>query len=217
MANQGIGSKQYFEQYYSNRTWEAYSEIVALIVRHSTPGPILDLGCGTGLLVECASRWGLSCKGVDGSQDAVDIAKKRFPGLDVSHQYFEAPLPMSDGAFSSVVMNQVIEHLESSTAEMCLDEAFRVLRSGGMLLVTSPSIFNRAEAEADRTHVRMYSPSSLHHLLSSRGFSEIVPIDTPLELFGNGRLAKRMSSLVFRMTGWERLSASASCFAFKRE
>jgi ubiquinone/menaquinone biosynthesis C-methylase UbiE len=122
---------------------------------------------------------------------------------------------MGEAAFSSVVMNQVIEHLELPTAEMCLGEVHRVLRTGGMLLVTSPSVFNQAEALADRTHVHMYSPSGLHRLLASKGFSEIVPLDTPMELFGKGQLGKRMSSLIFRVTGWERLSASASCLAFK--
>lgn len=53
----GVGSREYFEQLYASRTWEYYRPVLAHIIANSVPGPILDLGAGTGLLVEAATRW----------------------------------------------------------------------------------------------------------------------------------------------------------------
>ena len=49
----GYGRK-YFEQFYSTRDWHFYRPLLALILGHSEPGPILDVGAGTGLFIELA-------------------------------------------------------------------------------------------------------------------------------------------------------------------
>jgi 2-polyprenyl-3-methyl-5-hydroxy-6-metoxy-1,4-benzoquinol methylase len=91
----GVGSRQYFEEIYATRTWEYYRPIVAHVVANSAPGPILDIGAGTGLFVEAASRWGLDCQGIEGSGEAVAIGRKRHDGLRLSQHYLSAPWPLA--------------------------------------------------------------------------------------------------------------------------
>jgi ubiquinone/menaquinone biosynthesis C-methylase UbiE len=46
-------------------------------------------------------------------------------------------MPLRDGSFQTVLANSALEHIPA--VEEALAECFRVLRKGGMLLVTAPS------------------------------------------------------------------------------
>src|SRR6266851_1002275 len=157
MVNQGEGSQQYYEQYYSSRDWRFYRGILWDVIRYSEPGPILDVGAGTGFIVEGFLRWGIDCTGIEGSKEAVDIARKRFPQANLLQHFLSDPFPFPDQMFQTVIMNQVIEHLEPTVVENSVAESYRVLRPGGMLYVTSPSKFNQYERNADPTHINLCS------------------------------------------------------------
>jgi ubiquinone/menaquinone biosynthesis C-methylase UbiE len=215
LLNKGIGYNGYYKQFYSTRDWRYYRDILALVIKHSEPGPMLDLGAGCGFLVEAAMRWGVPCVGLEGSLEAIDLARVRYPGIDMRHFVLSESLPFPNRSFQTVVMNQVIEHLEQEVACTCLDEAFRVLRPGGMLLVTSPSRFNSREKHADSTHVNMYAPSELRSLLTGRGFHEVIALNTPRELFGASFFGRGIMLALFRLFRWERLSATANCIAYR--
>ena len=215
MKETGIGSEDYFATHYKDRDWKAYRQILAQIVEFSLPGPVLDLGAGVGLFVECAVRWGIECTGAEGAPSAIRIAGERCPGLPVVHHILGSPLPFEDGSFQTVVINQVIEHLTADDARRCLNEAHRVLRPGGMMLVTSPSRFNLPESLGDPTHILTYSPGELRNLLASCGFTGIIPMDSPLSLLGKSYFGRGMMLLFFKLTRWDRLSATANCMAYK--
>jgi SAM-dependent methyltransferase len=218
MLDAGVGSRQYFEEIYASRTWEHYRPIVAHVVRNSAPGPILDVGAGTGLFVEAASRWGLDCQGIEGSEEAVAIGRKRHHGLRLSQHYLSAPLPFAGEQFQIILLHQVIAHLEPDVARHVLAESARVMRRGGLLLIFSPGRFNKAirrNSPACETWGRLYAPSEMRALVTSAGFRNFMPLDAPRELLGKngaGRLAMRAA---FRLTRWDRLSATANCQASK--
>jgi SAM-dependent methyltransferase len=215
MKETGIGTEEYFATHYRDRDWKRYRQILARIVEFSLPGPILDLGAGVGFFVECAGRWGMDCTGVEGALSAVRIATGRYPKLAILHHTLENPLPFKDKSFQTVLMNQVVEHLTAPTARRCLNEVNRVLRPGGMLLITSPSKYNLAESRGDPTHVLMYSPKELRNLLASCGFTGIIPMDSPLSILGKNYFARGIMFLLFKLTQWDRLSATANCMAYK--
>ena len=115
----GVGGKGYFEQHYGGRDWRAYRSLLEYVLRHSEPGPIIDVGAGVGLFVEAATRWGLSCIGLEGSAAAVEMARTRYPQGRLIHHLLSRPWPVQAGSFQTVMLNQVIEHLEPEVAEMC--------------------------------------------------------------------------------------------------
>jgi ubiquinone/menaquinone biosynthesis C-methylase UbiE len=213
--NRGIAPAGYFEKYYANRDWRFYRRVLAIALELSEPGPILDVGAGVGFLVEAAQRWGLKCEGIDGSEEAVRIGRARFPDLRLRFHALSDPLPYGDESFQTVILNQVIEHLEAGLAEAVLDEIYRVLRPGGMALVASPSRFDRSPESFDPTHVRLYTPKELAELLGAAGFAGVQPFDSPRAFFGRSRLGTGLSTGILRLTGWQRLSASANCIAYK--
>lgn len=77
---------------------------------------------------------------------AVDIQPERFAsaiadlGLDVTHCNVEIePVPFSQDEFDAVLFNELFEHLRIDPI-FTLREVFRVLRPGGMLLLSTPNL-----------------------------------------------------------------------------
>jgi SAM-dependent methyltransferase len=119
---------------------------------------VLDAGCGTGYGAAELSR-ASQVVGVDASTEAVAHARLNFSGAGV--HFFPAvceALPFADGSFDLVVAFEVIEHLERW--QDFLAEARRVLRPGGLLLVSTPNKAYYAEmrgaAGANPYHVREF-------------------------------------------------------------
>lgn len=117
--------------------------IEATLVRRLLPadGPLLDLGCGDGMfttltLADHPTRSGRVVYGVE--PDAVDAARARRTGTYA--EVFETSasvVPLPDGACGVVLANSVLEHIPD--IEAVLREIVRVLRPGGVLVITAPS------------------------------------------------------------------------------
>lgn len=112
-------------------------------------GGLLDVGCGSGLLLEALdgsadlTRRGWHLHGVDYSEYALECAS-RLP-YDFRRCNLEEGIPLDDGSVDVVCAGEVIEHVYSP--DRLLQECRRVLRPGGHLLLTTPNLqawYNRA-------------------------------------------------------------------------
>ncbi len=213
LTNRGVAPSGYYDKDYSSRDWRWYRGLLAIAIQQSEPGPILDVGSGVSQLLEAAHRWNLECRGLEGSAEAIAIARSRCPSLKLEQHLLSDPFPLGDCAFQTIYLNQVIEHLEPAVAEACVSECYRVLKPGGLFIVMSPNKFNKHERDADPTHIYLYSPSSLKSLLASKGFTDIRALDSPMNILGQSRLGRLIMKMVFKLTKWERLSSSANCLA----
>lgn len=137
-------------------------------------GPVLDLGCGSGTLLESLHRLGVSAQGVDASPTAVRDCVSR--GLDVVHadilQYLASAEPNSRGA---VFAGHVVEHLSPGQARSLFAGVWSVLRPGGRFLLLTPdprNLYVIGEGFwVDPTHVRPYPAHLLKTLAMDAGFS----------------------------------------------
>jgi ubiquinone/menaquinone biosynthesis C-methylase UbiE len=99
-------------------------ERVAIALGRSR-GLVLDIGCGTNELVRrYRSRQGMAI--------GVDICP--WPGADVVCDTTRLPFP--DGHFDTVVMLACLNHVPRSKRNQVLQEARRVLKNDGQLLIT---------------------------------------------------------------------------------
>ncbi|HEX9395520.1 MAG TPA: class I SAM-dependent methyltransferase [Burkholderiales bacterium] len=96
----------------------------------------LDIGAGRGGLIErLDARFPLQSQ-------ACDFHVEQFKGnvpikkIDID----KSPLPYADSEFDVVTCSEVIEHLENFRA--LLREAHRVLKPGGLLVLTTPNVLN---------------------------------------------------------------------------
>ncbi len=98
-------------------------------------GPVLDVGSGSGSFLGILQQLGMTAYGVEPSPTGYLVAKGS--GLEVYQgTLFEAKFP--DEYFHAIVVNHVLEHVESPTA--LLQELKRVLHPKGLLLIGVPNI-----------------------------------------------------------------------------
>lgn len=97
------------------------------------PGRALDLGAGQGALSHA-----LKLRGFDVTAADINTGQFRAPGVLCAKLDLNKPLPFPDGDFDLVMAVEVLEHLESPRA--FLREVYRVLRPGGLAVVSTPNI-----------------------------------------------------------------------------
>lgn len=99
------------------------------------PGPVLDLGCGDGHFAGMAFDEPLAV-GADPWWGPLQKAR-RARAYRLNVQAMGDALPFASDCFGSVISNSVLEHIPD--VQPVLDEASRVLRPGGRLVITMPS------------------------------------------------------------------------------
>ncbi len=98
-------------------------------------GKVLDVGCGDGaILAPLRDRHELH--GVDVSEAAVAAA--RASGVNAVQHDLENPLPYPNDTFDFVFCGETIEH--QIDTDWLLSEINRVLKPGGLLVLTYPNI-----------------------------------------------------------------------------
>jgi ubiquinone/menaquinone biosynthesis C-methylase UbiE/uncharacterized protein YbaR (Trm112 family) len=119
--------------------WESQSGAYHQIL----PASLLEIGCGTApLLVAAAPRF-TRLVGVDIAFRWLVVGKKRLSeaGLDIPLICACAEaLPFSDAVFDRVAGDSMIENVRDQT--QTLKEAYRVLKPGGRLFLTTPNRFS---------------------------------------------------------------------------
>jgi 2-polyprenyl-3-methyl-5-hydroxy-6-metoxy-1,4-benzoquinol methylase len=103
---------------------------------------VVDVGCGAGLFVHEASRRfpDKTIIGVDASDDDIRLAQLLHPQLAGRFRRMSAyRLEFAEASVDCITLQEVLEHLEG--AALAIKEANRVLRPGGVLVVSVPNPF----------------------------------------------------------------------------
>jgi ubiquinone/menaquinone biosynthesis C-methylase UbiE len=134
---------------------------VSQYCRHTT---VLDIPCGMG--------WGTSLiqgakkvVGVDISEVAVAEASRRY-GKSATFKVGDmGKLDFEDRSFDVVSCLEGIEHVPVEIGKKFLDESERILRPGGILLLSSP--FCRTKAHSGNPyHIHEYQPNEIKSIVS---------------------------------------------------
>ncbi|MHC2335741.1 class I SAM-dependent methyltransferase [Bradyrhizobium sp. USDA 4454] len=102
----------------------------------------LDAGCGTGTLSRLLAARGCDVTGVDASPEMIAAARRRLADPPAERLTFRhiptiADLPFADRSFDGVLCASVLEYVPD--VAQCLRQIHRVLRPGGVLLVSIPN------------------------------------------------------------------------------
>lgn len=95
---------------------------------------VLDVGAGTGRLSLTLSKAGAQVTAVDVSEGMLKILKNKDKKIEIIVADAES-LPFEDGAFDLVVAAFLVVHLKDPS--IFFDEAYRVLKDGGVLAVSN--------------------------------------------------------------------------------
>jgi SAM-dependent methyltransferase len=100
-------------------------------------GRHLDLGCGEGgFLAALREITSLDCSGADPHPGYLAAARQICPGLPLHLIPVGGGLDLRDAEFDSVSLLDVLEHVPDEGR--LLDEVYRVLAPGGLLVLTAP-------------------------------------------------------------------------------
>lgn len=174
-------------------------------------GLVLDIGCGFGYGSKILNK-NSSVVSIDISGNALLYAKSKYPGPSYLRGDAQI-LPFKDACFDSIVAFEVIEHVDNGTN--LLKEIYRVLKKGGILILSSPNALllnkirhlissNDMKKPENPYHKHEYTFKELVLLLKSTRFvieetwGQVLPLPfvfkLPLSLYINtGRLLPRHS------------------------
>lgn len=120
-------------------------------------GDLLDLGTGTGRLLELLAPRATSLTGLDSSHDMLSVARSNVARAGLDHATLRQGdvyrLPFDAHSFDAVTCHQVLHFLDRPS--LALSEAARVLRPGGRLLVVDFAPHGLDSLRAEHNHRRL--------------------------------------------------------------
>jgi ubiquinone/menaquinone biosynthesis C-methylase UbiE len=145
---------------------------------------VLDVGCGTGRVMEHLAPWCREVYGVDISEQMVRGGRERLGHLANVHFHHGNGYDLAgfeDGSFDVVYSIVALQHMPRTVAYNYLLESHRVLREGGVLWLYVPNLL-RDDCFAAFHHfsqpwfvshpypMNFYTPQELSRLLVAAGF-----------------------------------------------
>lgn len=136
------------------------AEVEAAILRALGTHPVghvLDIGTGTGRMLELLAPGSLGATGIDRSADMLRVARGKLEAAKLSHcevrQADMYALPQADASVDTVLLHQVLHYADNPGAAIA--EAARVLAPGGRLLVVDFAPHALEELRANHAHTRL--------------------------------------------------------------
>lgn len=153
-------------------------------------GEVLDAGCGVGYGSAFLGGVARRVVGVDRDEGAVAYARERYARPNVEFLVGDLlDLELGDASFDAVCSFETIEHVED--ADRFLAEMARVLRPGGVFVVSTPHAAETTAAPENPFHRVELSRADFEALLR-RFFGEV-------DLFGQRRLQTARHRLMQRV------------------
>jgi ubiquinone/menaquinone biosynthesis C-methylase UbiE len=164
-ADRAAAAERYFAAH--ARDWDeirslhiAETEVEAAIARALDGcgvGRLVDIGTGTGRMIELFGRGARHALGVDRSPEMLRLARVKLAeaGLNGAElrQGDMYSLPLPAGSADTVIIHQVLHYAQQPAAAVA--EAARLLAPGGRLLIVDFAPHEREELRARDAHVRL--------------------------------------------------------------
>lgn len=130
------GTRQFYELVEAHRYTKEWHIPIAANFASASGLKVLEIGCGLGTDGAQFAEAGADYTGVDLTEAAVELARKRFELFDVKGKFQTADaenLDFADDSFDLVYSHGVLHHTPDT--QKAIDEVHRVLRPGGQAMV----------------------------------------------------------------------------------
>lgn len=136
----------------------------------------LDLGCGRGEWLELLTEQGWLAKGVDQDSGMLEACREQNLKADKGDalDYLHA---MKDKSAAVITGFHIAEHLQFEKLKTLVEQSFRVLKPGGLLILETPNpenlVVGTTNFYLDPTHERPLPPLLLSFLTEHIGFKRV--------------------------------------------
>jgi SAM-dependent methyltransferase len=153
--------------------------LISFLGKFKKSGKLLDIGAGSGIMVEAALEAGFNAQGIEPSKWLHQQAVRR--NLPVLQGIF--PHPEATGSYDVITFVDVIEHI--TQPGLLLSEIHKSLENDGVLVLVTPDVKSLA-AKVFKfkwwhfriAHIGYFNRKNLSMLLKSAGF-EIISMSRP--------------------------------------
>jgi ArsR family transcriptional regulator len=165
-AERAAAAQHYFAAHASD--WDhlrslhvAEAEVEAAIARALTAdgrptGRLVDIGTGTGRMIELFGSGANHTLGIDRSPEMLRLARVKLAEAGLSAELRQGDmyaLPLAAGSADTVILHQVLHYAQNPAAAVA--EAARLLSPGGRLLIADFAPHEREELRSQGAHVRL--------------------------------------------------------------
>lgn len=168
--------KEYYDSnYFKERDYlpEHLLEVLISNLKSNNVRSILEVGVGSGRLMNALRKEGFRVKGIDISPISVKLTGAKLASA--------TDIPFGADKFDCVIGISIIEHLNKKDGIKFIHESKRVLKNNGILFLVTPNYASPLRliqgekwfAYKDKSHIYFYSPTSLKDLLVKNSFVEI--------------------------------------------
>jgi ubiquinone/menaquinone biosynthesis C-methylase UbiE len=152
------------------------NEIIAQFAKYRLKGRMLDIGSGSGVILDAAKAQGWEPLGLEVSAPAVEHTRKK--GLEVFHGTLEEATYPGEH-FDLVTASEILEHVPDP--QETLNEIARILRPGGMFWGTTPSATGTSfrllgidwSMIAPPEHAQLFSAKAVTQMCRRGGFTDV--------------------------------------------
>lgn len=151
LISTGASARRYLET--GERSYQSIRRLLAEIGRPAEAmSAVLDFGCGCGRVLRYWRDSAPAAFGCDYNARLVRWCQRHLPHVDARVTDLTPPLPYADDTFDFVYALSVFTHLPEAEQHSWMGELRRVLRPGGVLLVTlhGPGSLNLLTADERR-------------------------------------------------------------------
>ena len=144
-------------------------------------GTVCELGCGPGQVARYLRDRGVDIRGLDLSDEMVNVARRLNPDIPFSQGDMLA-LDFTDSSIAALVLFYSIIHIKREDVVRAFQEMWRVLIPGGSVFVS----FHRGDGELHRDEwfeqpvsidFRLFQPDEMAGYLERAGFENIVTVE----------------------------------------
>jgi ubiquinone/menaquinone biosynthesis C-methylase UbiE len=168
-----INTRQYWNYIYTTPAktldyWTSTGRFDEAIKYIKDGDKVIDIGCGVGILTRMVHSKRKNCEvwGTDISDEVIKNNKKNDPETKYLMGYAGEQNDLPSNYFDVVFSGELIEHMD--IPERLFREAYRILKSGGKLIVTTPISDRVRSAE----HVWYFEEEDLIKFYIDAGFYE---------------------------------------------
>ncbi|UVO54875.1 metalloregulator ArsR/SmtB family transcription factor [Sphingomonas sp. SUN039] len=179
-ADRATAAERYFaghaEQWDAIRSLHVADSAVEAHMRDllgSGLGRLVDIGTGTGRMIELLGVSATHATGIDRSPEMLRLARAKLADAPTPVDFRQADvaeLPLADASADTVVMHQVLHYIPAP--EAALREAARIVAPGGRLLIVDFASHDREELRTQDAHARLgFSDAQIGGWLGASGLS----------------------------------------------